>query len=162
MKHYKVYLNLYNKNNKGIEHEEQKLLILKLLEQDRIKSRRDNKNKTFCMNLNQNKDNHYPIYYDEVYYFGQPIVLTAIREDKLKELLEFFKEQGLKFWITYLYEMYNFGDLKAKFKKLRMEDINKERVYLFKSKLSLVNEYKNHKGIIQNNTEIDKIINATK
>jgi hypothetical protein len=153
MKHYKVYLNLYNKNNERIEHEEQKLIISKLIKQD---------NKTFCMNLNKDKNKHYPIYYDRVYYFGQPIVLTAIREDKLKELLEFFKEQGLKFWITPLYEMYNFEDLKAKFKNLRMEDINKERVYLFENKISLVNEYKKGYAIIQNNIEIDKIINETK
>ena len=167
MKHYKVYLNLYE-NNKRIEREQRDLIILKLIEQDRIRSRRDNKNRTFCINLNRDKNKYYPIYYDRVYYFGSPVVLSSIREDKLKELLEFFKEQGLKFWITYLYEMYNFEELKvfnnnfSKVTDLKMEDINNERKYLFQSKINLVNEYKNQKAIIQNNTEINKIIEATK
>jgi len=153
MKHYKVYLNLYDKNNKRIETEQQDKIILKLIKQD----------KTFCCNKNKDKDKHYPIYYDNIYYFGSPIVLEAIREDKLKELLSFFKEQGLKFWITYLYEMFNFNEVKKKFKlkNIKME-INQARDYLFQRELSLVNEYKNHYAIIQNNTDIDKIIKATK
>jgi len=151
MKHYKVYLNLFDKNKKRIEKEQQNKIILKLIEQDK---------KTFDINLNRDKDKHYPIYYDRTYYFGNPIVLTKIREDKLKELLEFFKKQNLKFWITYLYEMYNFRDLNLK--DLKMDDINKEGIYLFQSEINLVNGYKNHSAIIQDNIEIDKIIKATK
>jgi hypothetical protein len=154
MKHYKVYLNLY-KNNKRIEKPQKDKIILKLIQQDK---------KTFCYNKNKEQDKHYPIYYNDVYYFGSPIVLTAIREDKLKELLGFFKEQGLKFWITYLYEMFNFNEVKKKFKlkNIKME-INQAREYLFQRELSLVKMY-NKRGyaIIQDNTEMDKIIKTTK
>ncbi len=153
MKHYKVYLNLYDKNKKRIEREQQDKIILKLIKDK----------KTFNYNKNKDNDRHYPIYYNDVYYFGNPIVLTAIREDNLKELLSFFKENGLKFWITSLYEMFNFNEVKKKFKlkNIKME-INQAREYLFQRELSLVNMYKNHFGIIQDNTDIDKIIKATK
>ena len=154
MKHYKVYLNLYDKNNKRIEREQQDKTILKLVGQDK---------RTFCYNKNKEQDKHYPIYYNNVYYFGQPIVLTAIGEDKLKELLSFFKEKGLKFWITYLYEMFNFNEVKKKWKLKNIQmEINKAREYLFERELSLVKEYKNGYAIIQDNTDIEKIIKATK
>ena len=38
MKHYKVYLNLYNKNDKRIEKEQKDLIIFKLVEQDKTLS----------------------------------------------------------------------------------------------------------------------------
>ena len=156
MKHYKVILSLW-KSKKGTEKnrvtQEEKEVLIKELVKD---------TKTFFRNENRNQDEHYPFYYDDIYYFGSPIVLTAISEEKLKELLEFFKSKGLSYWIIYLYEMFNFEDLKDFIGNLKMEDINKEKVYLFQSKINLVNEYKNHKGVIQNNTEINKIIEATK
>jgi len=150
MRYYKVYLNLYRKGiriNKSERAEVIKLLI------------KNNKN-VFCMNKNKEKCLSYPIYYDNVYWFGTPIVLTGISEDSLNFLLSFFKKQGLKFWITHLNEMVTFKNLKLR--KVKMEDINNERKLLFVKKENLVNEYKNKYAVIQDNIEIDKIIKATK
>jgi hypothetical protein len=145
-------LSLY-KNDIRISREEREELIKKLIETNPI---------TFDHNKNRTNDIHYPIYYDETYYFGDPIVLTGINEFSLNKLLDYFKIQGLKFWITYLFEMYSFEELKDRLDDIRMEDNNEERYQLFRSEINLVNEYKKGKGVIQDKTTIKDIIEATK
>lgn len=154
MTHYKVYLSLY-KNDKSITKEDKDELIKKLV---------DSNQQVFNYNHNKEKNEHYPYYYDNVYYFGSPIVLTGISKENLELLLTFFKSEGLKFWVTYLYEMFSFKQLCEinHFKNLRMEDINNENKLLFRSEVSLVNEYKNGRGILQDNTDLNKLITATK
>ena len=154
-KRYKVILTLW-KDKSGTEknrlsHEEQKDLILKL-----IAKYPD----TYNYNQNRNQDAHYPIYYNERFYFGQPIVLTAVTEKELTEMLEFFKEGGLCWWVTYLYECYSFEQLGHN--NIQMLNYNDRNKYLFVSIDNLVNEYKDGRGVIQDETTIKGIIGATK
>jgi hypothetical protein len=158
MKHYKVILSLY-KDGRRITCEDEDKIILEIVE--------NNKN-IFDYNKNKEKDKHLPVYYNDIYYFGNPIVLTGIDEKSLEHLLTLFILKGLSFWITYLHEMFSFEQLKKDylfkpfFKDFRMENINEERGVIFIKQDNLVNEYKNRYAIIQNKTKIKEIIEATK
>jgi len=131
-KRYKVYLTLW-KDKTGTEknrlnHEEQKELILRLIAKYP---------QTYFYNQNKTQDNHYPIFYNDRFYFGQPICLTAVTEKEINEMLEFFKSEGLCWWVTYLHEMFSYDDLEEQFNisslndlNLKMDNINRQRLYI--------------------------------
>ena len=96
---FKIYVNLFDKDNKRIERELREKLVLQVV-------------KNVGLTGNKNKgDKHYPIFYNDNFYFGEPMVFQTTKED-IEKVLAAFKDMGCKFWVTHLYPLYCFQELK--------------------------------------------------
>ena len=141
---YKIILNFYNKEERSITIEEKTEVLKKIKDE-------------FGYNENQNKEPHYPYFYNDRFYFGSPVVLTNVSEEELKNVLELFANNGYpKYWMTHKYRTYCLEELqKANIDIHSIGILNRERVSLskytkiFVSLNSEVEQYVKGRGVIK-------------
>lgn len=136
---FKVYINFYDSKGKHIEHE-QKDAILKKIEVNKYGVSVD-----FGENKNKNQVIHYPLFYNDRFYFGSPVVLTNVTDEEIKKVIKLFKGGGFgKYWVTYKHRILSFDEvkkLKISYKKIRVigNDArfidNKSRIFLIEQNL---------------------------
>ena len=143
---YKIYFSLW-KEGKRISWEEREKLVVELTE---------NKDFSFIgKNENTNKDPHYPSFYNNSYYFGDPVVIRAGKSE-IEKILTFFKDKELKLWITTVYPIYCFREIKdtfdKKLEKLRIDGISEYKHIFLDTEYNWIEKYKDGKAIITDET----------
>ena len=144
MKTYKFILNFYDKEERSITIEE-RTEVLKQIKDE------------FGYNENQNKDPHYPYFYNDRFYFGSPVVLTNVFEEELQKVLELFATNSYpKYWMTYKYRTYNLEEIQKENIDIHsIRTLHNERVFLsdrakiFVSLNSEVKQYVKGRGVIK-------------
>lgn len=154
---YKVYFNLYDDQENRLSNDERDKVISQMVADKRFMFLGNNKNTT--------KDKHYPLFYSDRFYFGSPLVFTGVHKDELEAILAYFKEQGLKWWVTYAYRMLSFQQIKDIVKSKYLNHLSVEARLLsdrnpifLDREINLVTQYRNGHAIITNETDFDKII----
>ncbi len=143
MKTYKVYLSIYDKNGNWITQEQKTEILKKIVDE-------------FGYNKNKNQDLYYPYFYNDIFYFGSPIVLSNVNKNDIQHVLELFKVNGFpKYWVTAKYRTFSLNEVKKE--KINVEEIRtqnnsevflSDRVKIFVGNQSLVKAYiKNYANI---------------
>jgi len=143
MKTYKVYLTIFDKDENRITQEQKTLILKKIINE-------------FGYNKNENQDVHYPYFYNDMFYFGSPIVLCNVDKNDIQNVLEFFRVNGFpKYWITAKHRTFSLNEVKKE--KIDIEEIRtqnnsevflSDRIKIFVGSKSLVKAYiKNYANI---------------
>lgn len=141
---YRIYLNFYDKEERQITIEEKDKILRQIKDE-------------FGYNENQDKDPHYPYFYNDRFYFGSPVVLTNVSEEELKNVLELFAINGYpKYWMTYKYRTYSLEEIQKENIDIHsIRELNGRQVTLsynakiFVSLKSEVEQYVKGKGVIK-------------
>lgn len=132
-KTYKIYISFYNSEERRITEEQNRGVLSTII------------TGKFGFNENTAHRMYLPHFYNDRFYFGDPVVLTNVTEKELRSVVEMYKNGGFpKYWITYKYRTLLFDELKrSKMSLDNVEMLENKYGALFMVRNNLVTEYIN-------------------